>query len=103
MIEEANSTIDLMFLRYESSKINQYFIHPEWCLMSNHAPLSIAIPIVDKIINTSKFSIQQKSEQEIAFIEEVFSSFKNFDTSNIVNKECLEYMVNNLDLLVNWV
>jgi len=56
---------------------------------------------VDEIINTSKISIQQKSEQESAFIKEVISSFKNFDTSNIANKECLEYMVNNLDLIVN--
>jgi len=56
---------------------------------------------MDEMINTSKLLIQQKSEQEIAFIEEVISSFKNLDTSNIANKECLEYMVNNLDLLVN--
>jgi len=101
MIGEANSTIDLMFLRYESSEINQHSIHPEWQLTSNHAPLSIAIPIVDEIINTSKLLIQQKSEQEIAFIEEVILSFKNFDTSNIANKECLKYMVNNLDSIVN--
>ena len=71
--------------------------------MSDHTPLSIAIPIMDEIINTSKLSIQQKSEQEIAFIEEVISFFKNFDTSNITNKKCLEYTVNNLDSLVNRV
>jgi len=92
-----------MFLQYGSSKINQHSIHLEWQLTSDHAPLSITIPIVDEIINTSKLSIQQKSEQEIAFIEEVISSFKNFNTSNIVNKECLEYTVNNLDSLVNQV
>jgi len=101
MVGEANLTIDLIFLQYGSSKINQHSIHPEWWLMSNHAPLSITIPIVDKIINISKLLIKQKSKQEIAFIEEVISSFKNLDTSNIVNKECLEYMVNNLDSLVN--
>jgi len=101
MVGEANLTIDLIFLRYGSSKINQHSIHQEWWLMSNHAPLSITIPIVDKIINISKLLIKQKSKQEIAFIEEVISSFKNLDTSNIVNKECLEYMVNNLDSLVN--
>ena len=101
MVREANSTIDLMFLRYGSREINQHSIHPEWRLTSDHAPLSITIPIMDKIINTSKLSIQQKSKQEIAFIEEVISSFKNLDTSNIANKECLKYMVNNLNLLVN--
>ena len=101
MIGEANSTINLMFLRYGSSEINQHSIHPEWCLISNHAPLFIVIPIVDKIINTPKLLIQQKSEQESAFIEEVISSFKNFNTSNITNKERLEYMVNKLDTLVD--
>jgi len=56
---------------------------------------------MDEIINTSKLPIQQKSKQEIVFIKEVISSFKNLDTSNITNKECLKYTVNNLDLLVN--
>jgi len=58
---------------------------------------------MDKIINTSKLLIQQKSKQEIAFIKEIILSFKNLDTSNITNKECLEYTVNNLNLIVNWV
>ena len=67
MVKEANLTIDLMFLQYGSSKINQHSIHPEWQLTSDHTPLSITIPIVDEIINTSKLLIQQKSEQEIVF------------------------------------
>ena len=29
MIGEANSTIDLMFLRYSSSEINQHSVHPD--------------------------------------------------------------------------
>ena len=91
-----------MFLWYGSSEINQHSIHLEWQLTSDHAPLSITIPIVDEIINTSKLLIQQKNEQEIVFIKEVILSFKNLDTSNIINKECLKYMVNNLDSLVNW-
>ena len=71
--------------------------------MSDHAPLSITISIVDEVVNTSKLSIQQNSKQEIIFVEEVISVFKNLDTSNITNKECLENTVNNLDLLVNQV
>ena len=55
---------------------------------------------MDKVINISKLSIQQKSEQESTFIEEVILSFKDLDTSNIANKECLEYTVNNLDSIV---
>ena len=56
---------------------------------------------MDEIISTSKLSIQQKSEQENTFIEEVILSFNNFDTFNITNKEDLEYMVNKLNSLVD--
>ena len=100
-VEEANSTIDLIFLYYGSSEINQHSIHLEWQLTSDHAPLSITIPIMNEIINTSKLSILIKSKQEVVFIKEIILSFKNLDTSNIINKEYLEDVVNNLDLLVN--
>ena len=56
-VGEANSVIDLMFLRYGLTKINQHSIHPGWCLSSDHTPLSITISIVDEIVNTSKLSI----------------------------------------------
>ena len=71
--------------------------------MSDHAPLSITISIVDEVVNTSKLLIQQNSKQEIIFVEEVILVFKNLDTSNITDKECLENTVNNLDSLVNQV
>ena len=100
-VEEANLTIDLIFLYYGSSEINQYSIHLEWQLTSDHAPLSITIPIMNEIINTSKLSILIKSKQEVVFIKEIILSFKNLNTSNIINKEYLEDVVNNLDLLVN--
>jgi len=100
-VGEANSTIDLMFLRYRSTELNQHSIHPDWRLTSDHTSLSITVPIVDKTINTSKLSIQQNSEQETAFIREVISVFKDLNTLNISNKECLENMVNNLNSLIN--
>ena len=101
MVGESNSTINLMFLWYGSNNINQHSIHPDWHLTSDYAPLSITISIVNEVINTSKLSIQQNSEQEIMFAEEIISIFKNLDMSNITDKECLENTVNNLDLLVN--
>jgi len=101
MVGESNSTINLMFLRYGSNNINQHSIHPDWHLTSDHAPLSITISIINEVINTSKLSIQQNSEQEIVFVKEVILIFKNLDTSNITDKECLENTVNNLDSLIN--
>ena len=92
-----------MFLRYRSTKLNQYSIHPDWWLTSNHTPLSVTIPIVDETINTLRLLIQQNSEQETAFIKEVISVFKNLNTLNISNKECLKNMVNNLNSLINQV
>ena len=100
-IGESNSTINLMFLWYGSNDINQHSIHLDWHLISDHAPLSITISIIDEVINISKLSIQQNNKQEITFVEEVILIFKNLDTSNITDKEYLENTVNNLDSLVN--
>ena len=57
MTEEANLVIDLMFLWYGSSKLNQHSIHSECRLSLDYAPLTIIIPITDEIISTSKLSI----------------------------------------------
>ena len=91
---ESNSTIDLMFLCYGSSKLNHHSIHLENCLSSDHAPLSIDIPIFEEVILTSKLLIPPKSDQETAFIKEITSNFKNLDTFDIGNKEKLDRIVN---------
>jgi len=69
--------------------------------LNHNTPLSITIPIVDEIVNTSKLLIQQNSEQKIAFVEEVILIFKNLDTSNFTDKNNLENMVNYLESLIN--
>ena len=56
---------------------------------------------MDETINISKLSIQQNSKQETAFIREVISVFKNLNTLNISNKECLKNTVDNLNSLIN--
>ena len=97
---EANLVIDLIFLQYGSSELNRYLIHPDSRLSSNHAPLTITIPIADEIVSTSKLSIPQNNKKEIAFVEEVILIFKNLDTSNIINKNNLENTVNQLEALI---
>jgi len=47
----SNLVIDLMFLRCDSTELNNHSIHPNWCLTSDHAPLSITIPITEININ----------------------------------------------------
>ena len=90
-----------MFLCYGSSKLNHHFILPESHLSSDHAPLSIDIPIYEEVICTSKLSIPPKSDQETAFIKEIISNIKNLDTSNIGDMERLECIVNQLGMIIN--
>ena len=72
MAGESNSVIDLMFLCCGSYELDCHSIHLQNCLSSDHAPLSIKIPI----------------------IEEVILSFKSLDTSVIDNSDKLESIVN---------
>jgi len=98
---EANSVIDLIFLCYGSTELNQHSIHPDSRLSSDHAPLSINIPINKEVVCTLKLSIHPKSEQETAFIEEVISNFKNLDMSNIADMKKLECTVNQLGAIID--
>ena len=50
MVGESNSVIDLMFLRCSSSKLDRHSIHPNSRLSSDHAPLTVDIPICEEII-----------------------------------------------------
>ena len=92
-----------MFLWYRSSELNQYSIHLDSCLSSNHASLTITISIADEIVSTSKLSILQHSKQETAFVKEVILNFKKLDMSNINDKDNLENNVKHLEVLIKQV
>ena len=98
---ESNSVIDLMFLWYGSSELDQHLILSNSQLLSDHAPLSINIPIFEEIILTSKLSLAPKSDQENAFINNIISNFKIMNTSNIEDTERLEWVVNQLGSIIN--
>ena len=101
MAEESNSVIDLMFLWYGSSELNRHSILPNSCLSSDHAPLSIDIPIFKEIIQTLKLTLVPKSKQETAFINNIISNFKTLDTSNIMDAVKLEHVVNQLRSIID--
>jgi len=90
-----------MFLHHGSSELNHHSILPECCLSSDHAPLSIDIPIYKEVICTSKLSIPSKSDQDTVFIEEIILNFKNLDISDIGDIEKLECIVNQLGAIIN--
>ena len=62
MNRESNSIIDLIFLHYGSSKLDQYSIILESRLSSDHAPLSVIIPLFREVIQMSKLLLAPKSE-----------------------------------------
>ena len=97
---ESNSIIDLMFLRHGSAELNNHTILSGSRLSSNHVPLSINIPIFEKVIHLLKFTIPFKSDQELVFIKDIISNFKSLDTSNIDNSEKLEQLINQLRSII---
>ena len=101
MAGESNSVIDLMFLCYRSSELDNHSIYPKNQLSSDHASLFIDIPIFEEAIHTSKFSIPPKSDQETTFIEEIILNFKNLDMSDIGDMEKLECIVNQLGVIID--
>ena len=83
-----------MFLHNGSSELNNHSIHPKWHFISNHAPLSVTIPIVEENINLSKLFIAKNSKEEKAFIKDVITSISSLDVSNLSNINRLENIVN---------
>jgi len=90
-----------MFLYYSSSELDQHSILPESRLSSDHAPLSVDITLFEEIIQMLKLTLAPKSNQESAFIEDIISNFKNLDMSNIEDIDKLEWVVNQLSVIIN--
>jgi len=82
-----------MFLRSNSSELDSHHIYPESQLSSDYAPLSIEIPIIEEVVQSSKFTILPKSDQEKAFIDEVILNFKTLSTNNIDDSDKLNNVV----------
>ena len=98
---ELDSVINLMFLCSGSSKLNNHLIHPNWHLTSDHIPLTVIIPIVEKFVQTSKLLLLKKSNEEEIFVKEVISIINSLDTLNLSNQESLEQVICLLILKIN--
>ena len=99
-VGEFNSIIDLMFLRHGSAELNNHTILSRLQLSSDHAPLSINIPIFEEVVHSLKFTIPLKSDRELVFIKDIISNFKSLNTSNIDNSEKLEQLINQLRSII---
>ena len=69
-------------------------IHSNWQLSSNYAPLIVFIPIVKENILSSRLLIPKNSEEEATFVKEATAIIKNLDTSNLIDRDKLEDIVN---------
>jgi len=76
-------------------------IHPKWCLTSDHAPLSITIPIAEENIDLCKRTITKNSNEEELFIKEVIASFTKLDISNILDISELERVINDFANIIH--
>jgi len=83
-----------MFLHNGSSELDNHLIHPNWRLSSDHIPLTIAIAIVEKHINSSKYSIIKDSKEESTFIKDLTTSIRNINSFNLSNIASLDRAVN---------
>jgi len=88
--QDSNSVINLMFLRYESEELDNHTIHPNWQLSSNHALLTVTIPIVEEHVHNKKHSIVRGCEEEKSFINNLIKAIKLVDTNNLTDVESLE-------------
>ena len=89
-----------MFLCNGSSELDSHLIHPDWQLLSDHASLTIVIPIAEEHINSRKHSIIKDSEEELVFIKDLTSSIRYINTSNISDTASLDRAVNEFAVAV---
>lgn len=88
--QDTDSVIDLIFLHPNSSELDNYHIHLNWRLLSDHTPISINIPILEEHIQTKKQTLVKNSDEESQFVEELITSIKNIDISLIQSADTLE-------------
>jgi len=92
-----------MFLRSGSFELDQHHILPDHRLSSDHAPLTIDIPIEDEVVHSTKLSIIPESDNEKNFIKDVTNNMQSLNTSNIDSVESLIAVVNQFGSIVEHI
>ena len=75
--QDTNLVLDLIFLHFGSDELDNHFIHLDWRLTSDYAPLIISIPIIEEHIQTKKQIIIKDSEEERIFVKELIGAIKD--------------------------
>ena len=102
---DSNSVIDLIFLWYSSTELDNYLIQPEWHLSSDHAHLTVMISIIKENINLRKRSIIKDSEEKASFIKNIIAFIRNLKMSSLLDISLLENVTNNFANIIDniWV
>ena len=74
-------------------EFNNYFIYPNWRLLSDYILLTVKILIKKKHIQARKQTIIKNSKEEINFIAKITKSVKRLKTNYINSKKDLESIV----------
>ena len=77
-------------------ELNNHSIHPDWQLFSDHAPLTVTIPIIEENIISSKFSIAKNSKEKESFINDVLYAIKNINVDDLSDSNKLKFVTNTL-------
>ena len=70
-------------------------LNPSW--LASHIrshPLTISIPIIEESITSIKCSIIKDSKEETSFINDIITSIRNFNMSNLLDISSLDRAVN---------
>jgi len=69
------------------------FIHSDWHLALDYAPLTITIFVIKKHIQTKKYITVKNSEEEKILVNEVIKAIKDIDMNNLSNIVSLKNVV----------
>jgi len=100
-LRDTNSVIDLAFINPNNSGFGQYSLYPELHRPSDHVPLIIEVSINETNIDNSFWSISKNSKEEKNFIKAITDNILTLDTLNIMSKENLEAIVQQLASIFN--
>ena len=100
-LQDIDLVIDLIFLRPTFLEFNNHSIHPDWRLISDCAPLTINITILEEHIQTKKHTLVKNSKEKENFVSELIIAIKGLNMESILNVEDLKQVIQSFTNFMN--